>query len=169
METKEYIEYFEDELKIEIKPEDDDFELSQNRKYSEYFEEDVKEEIVEENNLDTILVKHVCNICSKSYKTKGNLAQHIKSVHKGLKYPCDQCQHSAATKAALKRHTCSMHEGIKYPNPCSQCDKQFTNQASLKTHHESVHKKIRYPIKFFHVLSSPILSSLVLSFELLSH
>ena len=41
METKEYIEYCEDEVKMEMKPEDDDLEISQNRKYSEYFEEDV--------------------------------------------------------------------------------------------------------------------------------
>ena len=38
MNTTEYIEYCEDDIKIEIKPEDDDLELSENRKYSEYFE-----------------------------------------------------------------------------------------------------------------------------------
>ena len=164
MATNEYIEYCEDEVKMEIKSEDDDMELSPNRKYSEYFE--VKEEIVNEKNPQSKLVNHVCDICSKSYKSKGNLTQHIQSVHKGLKfpcdqcvyqattkenlwahlrsvhekikYPCDQCQHSATTKGDLKSHARSVHEGIKYP--CSQCDKQFTKQANLKTHNESVHK-----------------------------
>ena len=75
----EYIEYCEDEIKMEIKSEDDDFELSQTRKYSEYFEEDVKEEIIDEKNPDSILVKYKCDICSKSYKSKSNLTQHIQS------------------------------------------------------------------------------------------
>ena len=63
MGTTEYIEYCEDEVKMEIKSEDDYMELSQNRKYSEYFEEDVKEEIVDEKNPPSNLVKHVCDIC----------------------------------------------------------------------------------------------------------
>ena len=33
METTEYIEYCEDEVKMELKSEDDDLELSQNKKY----------------------------------------------------------------------------------------------------------------------------------------
>ena len=64
METLEYIEYFENEVKMEIKSEDDDLELFQNRKHSEYFEEDVKEEIVDEKNPDSNFVKHVCDICN---------------------------------------------------------------------------------------------------------
>ena len=92
METAEYIEYFEDGIKVEIKPEDDDLELSQNRKYSEYFEEDVKEDIVDEKNPHSILVKYKCDICSKSYKSKGTLRRHIQSLHEGIKYPCNQCE-----------------------------------------------------------------------------
>ena len=86
METGEYIEYFENEVKMEIKSEDDDLELFQNRKHSEYFEEDVKEEIVDEKNPVFNLVKNVCDICNKSYKYKVSLAKHIQSVHKGLMY-----------------------------------------------------------------------------------
>ena len=94
METLEYIEYFENEVKMEIKSEDDDLELFQNRKHSEYFEEDVKEEIVDEKNPDSILVKHECDICYKSYKYRVSLTKHIQSVHKGLKYPCTQCTYN---------------------------------------------------------------------------
>ena len=104
---------------MEIKPEDDGFDLSPNRKYSEYFEEDVKEEIVDEKNPDTILVKHLCNICSKNYKSKRTLTLHIQSVHKGLKYPCDQCVYQALSKANLWTHIRSVHEKVKYP--CDQC------------------------------------------------
>ena len=41
MTTSEYIEYCEDDVKMEIKPKDDDVELFQSRKYPEYFEEDL--------------------------------------------------------------------------------------------------------------------------------
>ena len=82
MDTSEYLEYFEDELKMEIKSEDDDLELSQIRKHSEYFEEDVKEEIVDEMKPDSNLVNNVCDICYKSYKYKRGLTNHIQSVHK---------------------------------------------------------------------------------------
>ena len=80
MATAEYIEYCEDNNKMEIKQEDDDLELSKNRKHSEYFEEDVKEENVDEKNPHSILVKYKCDICSKSYKAKPDLTQHIQSI-----------------------------------------------------------------------------------------
>ena len=119
METIEHIEYFEDNVKMEIQEENYDLELCQNRKYSEYFEEDVKEEIVDEKNPHSIIVKYKCDICSRSYKSKGTLTQHIQSVHKGLKYPCDQCVYQATRKGDLLTHIRSVHEKVKYP--CNQC------------------------------------------------
>ena len=70
MATLEYIEYFEDDLKIEIKSEVEDMELFQHQTNAEYFEEDVKEEIVEEKNPYINLVTFMCNICSKRYNSK---------------------------------------------------------------------------------------------------
>ena len=54
MTTSEYIEYFEDDVRSEIKPEDFDLELFQNRKYLQYFEEDVKEAFEGMKNPDTV-------------------------------------------------------------------------------------------------------------------
>ena len=70
---------------IKMNKDDENIQLSKKRKYSEYFEEGVKEEIVEEKEHQSNLVKHICNICSKSYKSKGALTQHIQSVHKRQK------------------------------------------------------------------------------------
>ena len=96
MATAEYIEYCEDNIKMEIKQEDDDLELSKNRKHSEYFEEDVKEENVDEKNPHSILVKYKCDICSKSYKSKRYLTKHIQSEHKA-----NQCEYKATEKGSL--------------------------------------------------------------------
>ena len=98
METSEYIEYCEEELKIEIKPEDNDLLLSESRKYYEYFEEDVKEEIDDEKNLDSCLLKHMCDICSKCYVFKSSLKIHIQSVHQKVKYPCNHCRKQFTVK-----------------------------------------------------------------------
>ena len=89
--TSEYIEYFEDDLKIEIKSEVGDMEPFQNQTNPEYFEEDLKEEIEDENYPDTKLIRHTCDICIKSYASARSLTNHIQSLHKGRKYPCDLC------------------------------------------------------------------------------
>ena len=85
MMTSEYIEYCGDDFKMEIKSEVEGFELSENRKYAEYFEEDIKEETVVEENPHTNLMKYTCNICRKSYISKGNLKIHIKVSKMGSK------------------------------------------------------------------------------------
>ena len=137
METLEYFEEnvkeeLQDEIKMEIKAADENTKLSQKRKYSEYFEEDVKEEVVDEKEPQSNLVRHLCDICSKSYKSKGALAKHIQSLHEKVKYPCDQCQHSAATKTSLK----SLKKLIRYS--CNQFKYKATQ---LRNENE----KVKYP------------------------
>ena len=69
MEATEYIEYCEDEVKMEVKSEDDDLELFQNTKYAEYFEEDLKEETVDKKSPQSNLRKHNYMYKSKSHLT----------------------------------------------------------------------------------------------------
>ena len=137
MMTSEYIEYCEDEVKMEIKSEVEDLELSQNRISAEFSEEDVKEEIVDEMNPHTNLVTYMCDICSKSCKSKTNLTQHIQSVHKGLKYLCNHCEYGATTQRSLKTHNESVHEKIKYP--CNLCEYKATLKTHLKLHNRRKH------------------------------
>ena len=127
---------------MEVKAEDDKLELSETTKYAEYFEEDVKEEIIDEKNSQSNFEKRMCDICSKSYKSKGNLTQHIQSVHKGLKYPCDQCVYQATTKESLLAHIRSVHEKVKYP--CDQCQHSTVTKGGLKSQTRSVHAGIKY-------------------------
>ena len=47
-----------------------------------------------------------------NYKTtqKGNLLQHVKYVHKGIKYNCGECHFKAKWKNILQQHLQSVHE-----------------------------------------------------------
>ena len=142
MTTSEYIEYCEEEVKMVSKSEDDDFEFFQTRNFPEYFEEDLKEEIEDENYPDTKLIRHTCDICIKSYASARSLTNHIQSLHKGRKYPCDLCTYQAMRKDHLIAHIQCLHEKVKYS--CNQCEYKATRQSSLKTHIESVHEKVKY-------------------------
>jgi len=49
--------------------------------------------------------KFQCLTCDKKYSTKGNLKQHIKSVHDKIKdFCCDRCDYKSSTKGNLKQH-----------------------------------------------------------------
>ena len=44
------------------------------------------------NDSDSEKVHSKCNVCTKSFKTKQNLAFHIKTVHgRGKQYNCESC------------------------------------------------------------------------------
>ena len=108
--NSEYIEYCEDEVKMEIKSEVEDLEPSQNKNSTEYFEENGKENTVDEKNPNTNLVTYTCDICSKTYKFKRILKRHIASVHEKVKYPCNQCDKHFTQRGDVKRHVESVHE-----------------------------------------------------------
>ena len=40
----------------------------------------------------------------------GNLKEHSKSIHEGVRYPCNQCDYKATLKGNLKKHKMSKHQ-----------------------------------------------------------
>ena len=113
--------------------------------YIEYFEEDVKMET--DDKTRPPLMTHLCDICRKHFKfqaahkeikyackqceyqatTKCSLKRHIKSVHQKVRYPCNQCQYEATEKGSLNKHIESVHEKVKYP--CDQCEYKATTKS----------------------------------------
>ncbi|XP_055535458.1 transcription factor Sp4-like [Wyeomyia smithii] len=82
-----------------------------------------------------------CNVCSKSFKRKEHLMQHLKS-HVGLRpFKCDEpgCHKSFSRKEHLMRHIVS-HTGKKLFS-CPVCRKYFSRKDNLnkhkKTHQEN--------------------------------
>jgi len=79
-----------------------------------------------------------CDRCTRTFKTRHNLKQHIKAVHEKVRYDCDQCNHKASTKSNLRIHKESQHEGIKYD--CDECEYTTTIKSRLKKHKETKHE-----------------------------
>ena len=64
-----------------------------------------------------------CDICDCTCSTKGNLKNHVESVHEARKlFKCDICDYySCSQKGSLKLHVESVHKGKK-PFKCEICD-----------------------------------------------
>ena len=65
-------------------------------------------------------VKYSCRQCDHQTSSKGDIAQHKRSVHVGVKYVCRQCNYQVTSISNLAWHKWAFYEGVKYP--CIQCD-----------------------------------------------
>ena len=81
-----------------------------------------------------------CGQCGYQATTKGNLAEHKRALHEGVKYPCGQCGYQSTTKGDIAQHKRAVHEGVKYP--CGQCGHQSTSKKGLARHQKVVHERI---------------------------
>ena len=87
------------------------------------------EEEMEKKYKSVEVPKHVCNICSKVFKSEGGLEAHVKQSHEGKTAPwsCHLCGKSFTRKASLEEHI-DRHKGLKQRH-CQICDKYFYQTA----------------------------------------
>ena len=52
--------------------------------------------------------KYSCEFCDYKASQKGNLQQHVQSIHVGVKYSCEFCDYKASQKGHLKQHVQSI-------------------------------------------------------------
>ena len=58
--------------------------------------------------------KFKCGICDADFGQKGNLNQHVATVHEGKKlFECDICNTKFGQKSHLNKHVTTVHEGKK--------------------------------------------------------
>ena len=88
----------------------------------------------------------------KRFTQKGNLEEHKRAVHEGVKFPCTQCDKRFNHKGNLEEHKRAVHEGVKFP--CTQCDKRFTKKGYLEEHKRAVHEGVKFPCTQFFYTST---------------
>ena len=81
-----------------------------------------------------------CSICSHSFKSKRELKYHMKSCHEPKKLICQYCSKGFHSSSWLKRHEQCVHTGDK-PYPCDMCNKKFGAITDLRDHKKRNHEE----------------------------
>ena len=90
---------------------------------------------------------HICQLCEKDFKSKGNLKRHQKDFHshassEKVTYHCDLCRKDFQNRFNLRRHRIGVHgaaAGKTNDYPCEICLKVFNYGDNLKRHKKNVH------------------------------
>ena len=102
------------------------------------------------HNAKPVETAFVCDLCGKSYKTKGNLKVHCISEHstpqEKAKYvvKCEypDCNFTGLARNQVKRHVEIVHLKVK-KFECAHCQKGFYKKDSLEEHTNGVHLNIK--------------------------
>ena len=83
-----------------------------------------------------------CEKCDSMFKTKGELDNHLKSVHKDMKnFACKKCTEKYQTRDALIAHE-KIHNVVEHYQ-CEKCYSMFKTKGELDNHSKTVHKAMR--------------------------
>ncbi|XP_065365027.1 zinc finger protein 652-like [Calliphora vicina] len=78
---------------------------------------------------------HKCQICSKEFKRKSHLDDHVRTVHEKLRaFKCSHCTKSFASNSSKRVHELTHTD--EFPFACEWCGKRFRQSFRLKVHSE---------------------------------
>eukprot|EP00092_Neocalanus_flemingeri_P026148 GFUD01028339.1.p1 GENE.GFUD01028339.1~~GFUD01028339.1.p1 ORF type:complete len:683 (+),score=146.91 GFUD01028339.1:53-2101(+) len=97
---------------------------------------------VESQHKDT---QHMCEICSKAFKTKSAISKHMRrhSDVPYFKFPCSHCSKGAQSEKGLQTHMETNHQGKQYM--CAYCASAFTSSTERIMHEKRVHGEKTIP------------------------
>lgn len=82
-----------------------------------------------------------CKYCSKSFKTKASIYQHVRHCHSdSIKIACHVCGKGFKTNQNLKLHLNQVHSEERNFH-CEICQKSFKVKQALRQHMRVVHKQ----------------------------
>lgn len=81
-----------------------------------------------------------CDICNRTYSSKGSYKHHYRSHTAKKTYVCDVCNKKFSIRKILKNHY-RIHTGEK-PFECSVCNAKFSRSASLHRH-RTTHTEVK--------------------------
>ncbi|XP_075167413.1 uncharacterized protein LOC142239507 [Haematobia irritans] len=94
----------------------------------------------------SIVIKHECEICHKTFKTSSYLAVHRRR-HNERYYNCKLCPKTYINNAELQVHLKRIHNGNK-SKVCPICKKFFSQVQELREHMKMEHKKKSIKCKY---------------------
>ena len=104
---------------------------------------DKLEEHVHNRHQNEPELRYFCDQCSKGFKLKGKLSNHIRFTHSAPSvFKCDQCDHVTNQKWNLRKHIQNVHEERNIV--CEICAKAFSRQFKLGMHMRKMHENYQY-------------------------
>ena len=96
---------------------------------------ELKEHVIQNHNGK----KFACNMCQRRFKENGNLKNHIKFTHMGVKdVKCTYCNFTTRQDSNMKEHITALHSNIK-THKCPACDFKSAYARSVKNHIAVIH------------------------------
>ena len=81
---------------------------------------------------------YACPVCNKRFKSRGLVARHRKTAHKG--FSCHICFAKFSSQANLRRHHKRFHSGIPIAvQICTPCKLQFSSRGEYNLHINNEH------------------------------
>ena len=88
--------------------------------------------------------EYKCDLCDKVFKLKGNLSNHITTIHNKEEIDntntCHICKKVLSNRGKLYRHIQTVHEKST-KEECNICKKEYNSKDALNSHIKQIHEK----------------------------
>lgn len=82
----------------------------------------------------------ICNVCNKTFHSRGSLEMHNKLKHKERTISCPLCPRMFAYKFLMNNHIAKAHHpSVKSRHNCTSCDFWAKTEGALRIHQKRVH------------------------------